>query len=300
MNTQGLIYSYAAGTTSKDPYGFRVIEGSGPSRVSQILNAFPDQRRFFNSSAMIISGYTASLGLTGDAPFVDTYLHFPTFLRAMKLAACERRQVIYASQPLSGAEMFFRLCDSNVELPRSLLWAVGGYYLPLSLEKAVRDRLEQCRCKLSCLHSYGIAEIGHSCFVATKRFACGRPRYRKVADEVQAEVSTKDNRLTLTNCHNGRTVATSDQARLVGDEWQITSGSDRLAAKVLNELESWSNADWQQRTGYLQMDGTNLTIQLRENASKTAMKNELAYYDYLARFGGSFFCKPTWSDAAAS
>ncbi|MBB3206461.1 hypothetical protein FHS27_002270 [Rhodopirellula rubra] len=284
--------SYAAGSSSLTPDGFRILGESDRRRLGQLVGTFPALSGWLNEDSLIISAYPASLGLQGLAPFVDTYLHPPTFIRSMRLAALDFRPVVMAAQPLVGAEMILRTITAGLEMPKAILWAVGGYYLPGSLESFIADELAQCGCRLEVLHCYGVAEIGHTCFAAMNRFESGEPRYQLVADDVFSTIQRESGCLELRR--GDRTLVTEDLAEVVNGDWKIRNGKGRMCPDVMRDLESWSATDWQRRTGYLHADKTRVIYQLRESAGASTSTVEMRYYRFLERFGGSLQCKPKW------
>ncbi|WP_063870205.1 hypothetical protein [Novipirellula maiorica] len=297
MNLGANQLSYAAGSSSLEPYGFRILGQSDNHRLAQLLAAFPKLSTMLHPESLIVSAYPAALGLAGFAPFVDTYLHPPTFIRAMRLAALEKRTVVMAAQPLAGVDLLLRTLRNQLEVPKHILWAAGGYYFPLSLERFISEQLRQHGCHIEYLHCYGVAEIGHTCFAAMQRFESGHPRFHKVATEVAASV-------VGTNCHlalqheNGRGIVTEDYADQIDGEWLIQSGHARMCPKVRDELESWSSHDWNRRTGYLAADATRTNYQLREWIEPEPGKTELSYFRFWEQHAGSMQCKPKWNRVA--
>lgn len=294
MNLGANQLSYAAGSSSLEPYGFRILGQSDNQRLPQLLASFPKISTMLHPEALIVSAYPAALGLAGFAPLVDTYLHPPTFIRAMRLAALEKRTVVMAAQPLAGVDLLLRMLRNQTEVPERILWAAGGYYFPLSLERFISDQLQQHGCQIEYLHCYGVAEIGHTCFAAMERFESGHPRFHKVATEVVASV-------VGTNCHlalhheNGRGIVTEDYADQIDGEWLIQSGHGRMCPQVRDELESWSSEDWNRRTGYLAADATAVNYQLREWIESEEAKNERRYFRFWEQHAGSMQCKPKWN-----
>ncbi|GAA5510579.1 hypothetical protein [Novipirellula caenicola] len=291
--------SYAAGSSSLEPYGFRILGQSDNQRLAQLLASFPKLATMLHPESLIVSAYPAALGLSGFAPFVDTYLHPPTFIRAMRLAALENRTVVMAAQPLAGVDLLLRTLRNRLEIPERILWAAGGYYFPSSLERFVSEQLRQHGCDIEFLHCYGVAEIGHTCFAAMQRFDSGHPRFHKVATEVAASVVGTDSRLALHH-ENGRAIVTEDYADQIDGEWLIQSGHGRMCPQVRDELESWTSHDWNRRTGYLSVDATGMIFQLREWIDSEPDNNERRYFQFWEQYGGSMQCKPKWNRFTAA
>jgi len=295
MIMSGNVYqlAYAAGSTSLDPRGYRRIDMLMPRRFDRLLESFPEVRNYLNSESLIVSAYPAALGLAGIAPFVDTYLHPPTLFRSLRLAHIEKRPVLFASQPLAGADLLQRHCARNLELPSKILWANGGYVMPESLEDYVGRMLAQRGCKLQCLYSYGVAEIAHTCFAAMSRFDCGLPRFKEVATDVTATIDATTCELSLASIE--RTIATGDSATIVNGDWKIQSSAQRLAPTILAELESWTDKEWKRRTGYLEATPDRILFQLRADVRDVECEFELPFHEFWSRNDGSFACKPNWS-----
>ena len=131
--------SYPAGSTSWEPYRFRVVGVQSADWVGHLLTCFPVVAEFFGSQSLVLSAYPATLGLSGFSPSVDSYLHPPTFFSALQLAAMENRNLLLAAQPLIGADLLYRATREGFPLPKRILWGIGGYYTPVSLEKFIRS-----------------------------------------------------------------------------------------------------------------------------------------------------------------
>lgn len=284
--------SYAAGSTSLEPDGYRLIGQSDGQRLAQLKQIFPCLSGLIAPQSLIINAYPAALGLQGFAPLVDTYLHAPTLIRSLRLAAREFRAVVFAAQPLVGADLLIKAINAGFELPTKMLWATGGYFFPQSLEDFIVGRLAEVGCETQILHCYGVAEIGHTCFAATQRFDSGLPMYRKVVPQVEVEVSPAG---FLALSIQGRRIVTSDHIEQVGDHWLIRNGASRLSPSVSSLLESWTNEDWNRRTGYLRSTETGFAFQLREETENQDPAEEHRYHQFWDRFGGSVQSKPKWN-----
>ena len=286
--------SYAAGSTSLEPDGYRLIGASDGQRLAQLVTVFPSLSSMISPESLIVSAYPAALGLQGFAPLVDTYLHPPTFVRSMRLAARQVRPIVFAAQPLVGADFLVRALRSGYEMPHELLWATGGYYFPQSLERFIAEQLGSIGCRFKVLHCYGVAEIGHTCFAAMKRFKSGLPKYQKIVDHVTVSVSDSGH-MTLTTSQ--REVVTEDHAQRVDECWSIRNGSSRLSNAVLDELESWTTEHWLRRTGYLHSSANKSVFQLREWVDSPTSQNECRYHRFWETHGGSLQSKPVWSQS---
>ncbi len=289
--------SFSAGAEAPSPSKCRVVEQDAQKRLSQIGEAFPGVRRILASWPVLIQAYPAPLGLRGaNATLVDTYLREVTVQAAFEWAVLEDRDAVFVAQPLAGAEFLFRATSST--LPRRILWAVGGYYLPASLEQTVVEHLRERGCGVHLLHSYGVAEVAHTCFAATERDPNGLPKYRKVADEIDAHITAINQedvgRLNLKGPQNEISVDTGDFATVKENVWTIFGGAQRLAAPLRALLESWTSAQWLRRTGYLRASQTEICYQLRAGCVDNSYPQEIPYYRYQERYHESLLSKPDW------
>lgn len=300
----GRIFSFAAGSNSTDPHGYRVVSESDSSRIDEVCRLFPQLTQYFSAATMVLVAYPAPLGLISPGILVDTYLHPPTFCRAMHLAAIEERPVVVVAQPVVGADMLLRAVNSGNPLPAKILWASGGYYLPESLERFIRNQLKAAGCELAVLHCYGTAEIGHSLFVAIDRLASGRPRFLKAAANVSVEADDRNGRLTLTTSSGTKHVL-EDEVRVEDEGFDIIPHSQRLSQSILQTLESWSDPQWRRWTGFAIKTPNELFVQCRESINVEPDSNsdnlhELEYHHFFAKFGGSNLTKPRWNDQATA
>ncbi|TWT98828.1 hypothetical protein [Neorhodopirellula pilleata] len=284
--------SYAAGSTSLEPDGYRRIGKLDGQRLGQLVSVFPELEQWIRPDCLIINAYPAALGLQGFAPLVDTYLHGPTLIRSLRLAAREQRSVIFAAQPLVGANMLIEAIAAGFEFPSRLLWAGGGYYFPRSLEKYMEQLLHSIGCQVRFLHCYGVAEVAHTCFAATERFDDGLPRFRKVVEQLEIEIQS-DGCLILRL--GDRQTATKERIEAIDNHWRIQNGPDRLSVLVFDELESWGEPEWTCRTGYFGEHQRELQFQLRQGVQPRSNR-EHRFHIFWDRFGGSIQSKPQWGD----
>ena len=286
--------SYAAGSTSLDPLGFRILGPSDPSRFGQLIKEFSELSDWISSESLVINAYPAPLGLAGFAPLVDTYMHPPTFIRSMRLAAIQQRTVFLAAQPLAGADFLLRMLDAELEIPSRILWASGGYYFPKSLQRFITDQLAEHQCELRVLHCYGAAEVGHTCFAAVDRFDSGHPRYRHVATHIDANVNFVTGTLVLSI--TDRSIDTGDAAECVDSDWTIQNAPSRLSRNMHQELESWDADQWKNRTGYA--GWCDQRRQWQQRQSVRPQQNELSFFRFWETHGGSFQTKPQWGNTS--
>lgn len=296
--------SYSAGSDSHVPNGSREVSPhDAAAKMAQLLQSFPCLGKFLGENSTVISAYPAALGIGGASTFVDTYLRPPTMIRSLRRAVHDGDKVVFAAQPLVGADLLLKYCDHHYAFPRELLWATGGYFFPKSLEDFVSKVLASRGCKLQVLHCYGAAEIGHTCFAAVDRFENGQPRYRKIDDRVSVEglEDFTSGRLNLKSSEGE--AKTGDWANRMDDWWHIVSNSNRIADQVWEILEAWSAYDWSRRTGYLHATQNprdakiDFTFQLRDSI-RLGNDSDLRFHEFWQEFGGDFTSKPDWSIAS--
>lgn len=136
--------------------------------------------------------------------------------------------------------------------------------------------------------------------MARERTLEGEPIYHP-RDDVRPEVSGGNLLLTLLGPDVEPIVerfATGDRARPCRGGWVIRN-PDRLHPEVEGTLESWGEADWRRRTGYVRREAETTWIQLREGETPRAEETspgttELAFFDFASRFGFSWLDKPYW------
>lgn len=245
--------SYSAGSLSRDPYGFREInEHDCPEKLTQILSIFPELSTILGDfkNTLLINAYPATLGGLGNVSAVDTYLHPPTFVRATTLAAIEQRTVLCAAQPLMGAEMLSQAVAQCESFPRRIVWTTGGYPLPQSLQRAVRGWLASRGCELVVLHCYGIAQLDHTLMAAMDRDQHGRLIYHRVHPGLRIRVAVGSDRVETLGLKT-KQMQCEDQIIRVGRTYRIAGDQDRYNKSDLAWLETWSDDNWAQLTGYV-------------------------------------------------
>lgn len=289
---KGKVLSYSAGSSSLDPYKFRVIDQSGPStKMSTLVSLFPELQRFFvdPSQTLVVDAYPAALGGMESMTRVFTYLHPPTCTRALRLAASENLQVVFIAQPLAGAELLMQAMDSEMDWPAELLWATGGYPLPASLERSLAYSLAERGCRMSVLQAYGVAELDHTLLASMHRDEQSRPIYQWVDPDLEL---TRENRErygltgstessvgptetlvgpteTLTGptgslTYRGVPVPNDDRIEATQAGYRIHGNASLYPDDVLQWLEQWEPSDWRRYTGYLFASEKSIYLQRRD------------------------------------
>jgi hypothetical protein len=290
---RGCVISYSASTSGLKPYGFRrVVERD---LFTPVARRWPDLSALLAvGTPLVINGYPATIGTYPAAAFVDTYLNRRTFIRALRLAVAERALPIVISQPLIAADFLFEHMRGEYELPRELILALGGYVLPESLERAITTSLRRHGCTVTVLQFYGMAEVDSAIFMARSRDGQGTPEYYLATPDVKVKSDTnnrmylaRDTGVELTSWHD-----TGDQVRLAGETYFITPSTERASEEVLQELESWTNGDWERRTGFIHYSGGHL--QLRRGCHSREPR-EVPFWRYAESYGFDWTLKPRWT-----
>lgn len=284
--------SFAAGSRSRDPHGYRVSEDFSGDRFAQLKRRLPALQELADSHPIIINAYPADLGIASLGTYIDTYLHPITFVRGCRLAAIEKRPVLFVAQPVVGVEFLLSLLEEGFEIPENIAWISGGYYFPRSLESFARKVMKQSGCSLSIIQSYGVAEVGHTCFAALRRTGAGQPMYQLVTDDVKV-ILNEAGELSLAK---GKVlVETGEKAKFEEGYWTITNSPSRLSAHVKASLEGLSPTQWLRLTGRTNWRNNELVFQLRQGL-EAGEKNECAYFEFWDQFGGGPTYKPSWGE----
>jgi len=262
----------------------------------------PAIEKLVDSQPIIINAYPAELGLANLGTYIDTYLHAITFVRACRLAAIQHRPVVFIAQPVVGVEFLLLLLKEGFEIPEAIAWISGGYYFPQSLESFVRKEMKQAGCSLSIIHSYGVAEIGHTCFAALRRSSSDQPMYQLVADDIEV-ILNKTGELSLAK--GEVLIATGETAKFENGYWTITNSPSRLSARVKTSLEGFTSTQWLRFTGRTNWKNNELVFQLRQGlrvspkseCGDTGQHGEYAYFEFWDQFGGGPTYKPSWGES---
>ncbi len=300
----GDVLSYSAGSTRTDPLGFRKLrtpsslQGTRPALDNMLAVAGGRWPEFLAAlgerPVLFINAYPASLGAFSYGITVDTYLSVRTLSRALQLASAGDHPVILLGQPLVVADAFLRHVAADYPLPETLMLWVGGYATPRSLERMLESLLAPRLRQIFIVHYFGAAEVDAGCLTARQRNAEGELIYYP-RDDVEPVLDGGDLLLTLRSPDGEPIVErfrTGDRARRHGEGWVIWNPK-RLHPAVDDALESWSDADWQRRTGYLRRADEKIRFQLREGETPR-QPAELEFFDFARHFGFSWLDKPCW------
>jgi hypothetical protein len=289
----GSVLSYSAGSTSTDPYGFRVVQPDS-GRLGLILGHYPELLEFLGARPpLVVNCYPATLGVLAGVVQLDTYLRPAVFTRALNLAAAEDLTCLVAGQPLALAQLLLQHVTREARLPERLVLFVGGYSCPAGLEALLLAA--GCGGGQRCvLHGYGLAEVDYGVLVG-RRTEAGPVLYRKVAPAVEFRLAPSGELLLRrTDTEAAVWYVTGDSAVELDGALVLAPGPRRLSPRVAQALDGFTGEDWRRRTGYLKCLGERLVLQLRPGEQPRASA-ELPFYDFCARFGMSFADKPDWA-----
>lgn len=316
----GKILSYSAGSTSLDPFKFRVIDSQKPSdKMTRLAAIFPQFQPFFGDPlrSLVVDAYPAALGGMDAMTRVITYLHPPTCIRALRLAAAEDRRAVFIAQPLAGADLLLQALETQMDWPSELLWATGGYPLPASLQRSVEAWLAEYDCQLTVLQAYGVAELDHTLMASMDRDAASRPIYHLVDPRLELDVQEEVCSLKTHIHFEGKKTANHDRIESCGEDYRIHGNASLYCDGALGWLEQWQPNDWRNYTGYLSdRNGAILLQQRRGQTSddEVAMNclslsalaslprgldcRPVEHYDFMSQDGMSWMEKPSWNPTA--
>jgi hypothetical protein len=163
----GTCLSFSASTGVSLPVRYRVVAQSG-DRTQDILRAYPQFISLLVGRPPILANaYPATLGEFPSAISVDICQRPANAWRALALAADLNVAVIFTGQPLYIAELLRGYAALDLQWPKVVVAAVGGYVCPASLERFLTRLLPEGVVKLV-LHCYGVAEADFACLVGNR------------------------------------------------------------------------------------------------------------------------------------
>lgn len=291
----GDVLSYSAGSTQHGPLGFRKLR-QRPGLFGAAVKRWPELGEAVGGrTLMFINAYPAAVGAMSSGITVDTYLSPRVMSRALQLGALAKQPVALCAQPLFLADALLAHVRAERALPDTLVVLVGGYVMPGSLERMLVSMLSGRVQRTLFLQGYGAAEVDAGCMMARERDDAGRLVYYP-RDDVEPELEDGALLLTLRGPEGEPLVErfrTGEHAERLPDGGWALWNHERLHPIVLAELESWTNADWQRRTGYVRREGETVWIQLRQGEQPTS-ERELDHWDFGRSYGFSWLDKPYW------
>lgn len=286
----GAVLSYSAGRRGLNPYTFRIVRPAA-NKLQCALRFFPEIGSFLGDKPpLMVNCYPAVFGMFDGTVSVDTYVRPETFSRALLLACDQSRSVIMLAQPLVAMEFILLHERMNLSFPRNIVICVGGYVCPASLQSAMEQVTSRQGSAAAVMHAYGVAEIDAACLLGMKRSQDGGVIFHRASDEIVPVV--KDGKLKL-KCHDdpGSVLFdTSDEATEV--DGGIVIGPRNQ--KVASELETWSTALWERRTGHIGFVHGRMELQLRSHVTRP-LKNERMFHRFAERHAFSWLNKPAWA-----
>jgi hypothetical protein len=290
----GDVLSYSAGSTQTGPEGFRKLHDR-PGLLSSALQRWPDIGDLLAGRVpLVINAYPATVGAAATGVTIDTYLSPRVMTRALQLGAVTEKPVILCGQSLFLADALLAHIGAERALAKTMLIMIGGYTTPHTLEQALRTWLAPQVRTLEFLQGYGVAEVDAGCMMARERDDAGRLIYHPRTD-VDVELDGDELLLSLRGPDGERIVdrwRTGDSAERSADGYAIWNHR-RCHPDVHAELESWTEADWRRRTGYVRREDQRIWIQLRQGVEPRA-ELELDYWDFGRAHGFAWLDKPYW------
>jgi hypothetical protein len=288
----GSILSYSAGQTSLDPNRFRVVLPK-PGKLEYLLQQFPRLAApLALGTPLVINAYPAPLTALRSCVVVDSYCRSETIARAMLLAVEQSLPCILIGQPLFLTDFLLRHIKKAKPLPERLVVCLGGYTCPRSLERLLLDLMAKAGVHFHLVHLYGVAEIDAGLMAAMDRTMGGDLIYRPIDEEFAPVVRDEHLWFAPRKTPECNPIPTDELAEPCEDGLVIWNPS-RLGPIVAWELETWKDADWLRRTGFVGNAGDNLLLQLREGEEPRTDK-ELPFYKFAEQFGMSWLQKPDW------
>jgi hypothetical protein len=290
----GDVLSYSAGSSQTGPEGFWKLRAR-PGILPAALQRWPELAEPFGRGPILfINAYPASIGMISTGISVDTYLSPRVMSRALQLAAAADQPAVLCGQSLFLADALLAHVRAGRALPNTLLLLVGGYHTPRSLERMLLAMLGPRVRHLAIVHGYGVAEIDAGCMMGRERDAAGRlvffPR-----EDIEVELDGEELLLSLWGAGSEIVVdrwRTGDRAAPSGAGWTLWNHR-RLHPSIEAALDSWTDADWERRTGYVRREGETLWIQLRQGQTP-AHDRELDHWEFGRAHGFSWLDKPCW------
>ncbi|MCX7361236.1 MAG: thermostable hemolysin [Alphaproteobacteria bacterium] len=282
--------TYSAGSRSRDPSKYRIvtpIEGL----LSSIMQHAPDLIDIVEKAPpLVIQVYPATLDVRKVGPRLDTYCHIPTAIRALQLAVHRSRAALFCTTPLLAARVLLEYAERHSSFPPHMLMAVGGYPLPLSLERTLQNLVRERGSTFDVVQFFGQAEIDAACLFSLKRDPSGRPLYHP---RLGVALTKSNGVVEVRLSAQGKSVTFDDEIT-PGPDGALIENASRWTPEVMSELEGWSDGEWRRRTGFLHMRPNETVFQLREGEEKKGAQ-EMEFYDYSRRFRMNWLEKPDWS-----
>lgn len=287
-----MILSFSAGPTRPNDTGYRCVTAKSDDRLARFAVLFPELLPILRTQPLlIINAYPATTIVPQDVTYVETYLRPSTFARALRYAEARRLTPVVIAQPLAAAHCLLAAEHDSARLCPHLLFLLGGYPCPASLERWMSDKVAANGSQLFVRHLYGVAEVEAGILAGTRSHNQD-VIYRPFAAEFAAGPNRRG-QLVLHRADTAERVTTDDFACLSERGMTIVPNPDRFSPLTLSHLETWTDDDWTCRTGYLSRRNGRWLHQLRESCLIGA-DNEVEHYEFARDYGMSWLDKPNW------
>lgn len=293
MLKPGSILTFSAGSRELNPEKYRVIQSSH-GLLESILKKLPKLLDYLSKEQppMIINCYPSPIGTFSNAIFLDTYLRWQNFARAMMLAHQEKLTPIIIAQPLLAMDFLLRYQNEKLPFPKKLIVGLGGYTCSQTLENSINAIASHAGSSSCVSHGYGTGEAGFDCLAGLRNTASGEVIYKAVIDHIQPVI--KSGELYFNDTTLNKEFSTGDFAETVeGDGLIIRNSPERLDPNITTLFKTWNEQDWKRRTGFISKQNGEFIFQLRVGETPKN-KHELAFYDYACQFPFSWLDKPNW------
>ncbi len=283
----GDILSFSSGTISHSPHRYRVLD---PHSLSATFKPIVEQLGLQSKVLpFVINANPSPLGMIDFGVSVDSYLNMSTIHRALRLCAMHNSVAIICCQPLFALHIIQTCRQHNIQLPLSICFVLGGYYCPASAERYLINAVRSCNTACTVLHAYGVSEVDFAILIG-KRSDDGIITYRQASPACKLSI---ENGQLLIDTGDSRLVP-GDKVQMVDSYWHIEQDQRTLAPAVYQELETWTQEQWERRTGYLQFRPKGTLYQLRKGY-QPVLSMELDFFDFARRSEMSWLLKPDWS-----
>jgi hypothetical protein len=269
-----------------------------PKKFEAVLNRFPQLAPHFQGvPPLFINAYPSSPGDFGGGTLIDTYTRPDPFAAALRLAAAQGRSAIVLAMPLTAAHLLMDSMRRGYRLPPSLVFGLGGYPGPPSLERYLIGLAKQGGANAAIVHLYGVGEIGAALLAAADRAPDGTPIYHSIDTEWAPRVVRGRLAFVRHDDPAGIPTLTEEWAAWGQGGLLLRNDPKRLDPSVWNQLSAWSEPDWARRTGFVATSPTALRVQLRAGVS-AASEEEVDYFTFARSFPSSWLEKPCWCGGA--
>jgi hypothetical protein len=295
----GDVVSFSAGPVNDGRLPFRIVTDQD-EKFACILAKFPRLRFLFTQGVpVVVNYYPAMLGKLERAINVEAYTRDINVSKGIFLALDLKVAVALFAQPLAAIHVLQTHVEHWGPLPNKLCLMLGGYPLPHSGERYLKDIVDKFGVELQVYYAYGIAELDAGILVG-ERAEDGFVRYRAVHGQFVPLID--GGRLVIKLCKESDAIEfdTGDFAQKADDgSMMVHPNVTRVCPGIFRDLESWDSATWRRRSGYAVITEDGIVYQLRPE-TLARCPNEICFFEFCRRFGGDMREKPKWGCVGAT